>query len=230
MPNGIQEERDPIDDELKVLYDRNCDFFKFFLEYRHKFMVRYLIVVGTVLAASKWLIETPLILVTVLVLCGLVSWVFFLVERRTAIVLIGAHRVGDMIEKTMSKSVKKEISNPKQFKRATERVRWTEWLLIREDFASEQVYFATKNQLGFFTALTECFSATSSHSRILQKTYLYGAVMSIILAAAVALYTYPHQTVFSIVLVAVVAFAWGFIAIFKSHARESKKSNDDQNT
>ncbi len=179
---------------LEILYERNCDFFKFFLDYRHKFMVRYLLVVAAALASPKWLHDMPIILTGVCVLCAIVSGLFFLVERRTTIVLIGAHKVGDMIEETMAEHFKRNEDKPKGKESKQQSTTGKEKMiqgwpnkhspikLINEENTAWNVHDATEKQLGFFTALTRCFSATPSHSKILQKTYLWGVIIWIVFA------------------------------------------------
>lgn len=176
------------DPQLKI-YEQNCKFFRFFLDYRHKFMVRYIVAIAALLASIAFLIENEKFewIYASLYLFSFISLLFFLVEMRTTIVLIGSQCVGKELERSLAD--RHARSNPDIKVGSFEKNIW----IVIYDYMKKNVKNESsitekqdepRHTVGFFMATSSsAYNLTWSHSSILRVAYAVGTGVSGFFAA-----------------------------------------------
>lgn len=194
-----------LNDWVRALYG-TCDMnWRFFLEYRQKFLFRFIVTLAAVFAVGSWLLTNdhweylwipPLIL-------AILSWVFLQIEKRTSTLLVGCHFVGDRIERLFARSLQTLLEHEcprtispyirKKMFSSEWKQQWNALVRAAENHRycdcqiSEHVTTVVEddskiqpNPIGFFTALTVSFDIVSSHSATLRWLYSLTCLISVV--------------------------------------------------
>lgn len=149
------------------MYERNDENWRFFLTYRQRLLVQYLLVMAAGFGLAGWLWTNQLrsLLAVPFGLLGLTSLVFYWLEKRTSLVLVAAQYVGRLHEHNLSKHVLKLEVPPRASEKSERRDRKGEWRSLKE---------LRPQPPGFFSALTAVFDHAITHSLILRCTFACG--------------------------------------------------------
>ena len=160
-------------ENLRIRYEATIDNWNFFLDYRHKFFVRYLIVLGAIMFASYQAYGIhPKTTVGFALLISFCSIVALLLDFRTSSVLIAAEIVGKQIEREMYKEKNKKRAKRNKYY----------FLFTDAQVKAVNKHLERKQVVGFFTALGATYILRLSHGRLLQIVYSLLAVIFFILA------------------------------------------------
>lgn len=109
-------------EKIKLMYTENGNFSRYLIEWRHKIMTRFFITIAALMYIVKWMSENPTIVKTVIIsipftLAGIVSIMFFVLDRRNHQLMNVCVDVGIKLEGKIDKNTKGYYSTVAEAKR-----------------------------------------------------------------------------------------------------------------
>ena len=101
-------------DNIKTLYEENARFYRHFLDWRHRVLLRYGIALGATLVVAKYIVESATLpnwlLPCACSFLAATSFVCFLFDRKNAIMLDNIRRSGMALEDAMCSNPQDDLA------------------------------------------------------------------------------------------------------------------------